>query len=176
MTTPQAQEAAAIVAVEATGYLAGDEAREVTRAVLATTPQVDVERLREALEPYEHHHGPLPDFDSPVAGVFNAGVQYAVELLAKELGVKDWTPCDGTEEYDGDLGGTLMNIVREAMPLDQHGERMWPRDVCAALASIGVSEPISGEGERAAVVAYLRGLRSQLPPSSRGLCSLGRGG
>lgn len=97
----------------------------------ASQAQGEVERLT---EPYKHHHGPLPDFDSPIACVFDAGVQYAVELLAKELGVTDWTACDGTEEYDGDLGGTLMNIVREAMPLNSDGERLWPSEVVAALS------------------------------------------
>lgn len=116
-------------------------------AILAASSPVEasgmVERLREAIEPYKDHHGPLPDFDSPVACVFDAGVQYAVELLAKELGVEDWTPCDGTEEYDGDLGGTLMNIVREAMPFDRHGERMWPSEV---VASLSASSPSSEQG------------------------------
>ncbi|WP_066681633.1 hypothetical protein [Sphingomonas sp. CCH9-E2] len=91
--------------------------------------------VHDALAPWADHHGPLPEFDHPAACVFDSGVQYAVELLAKELDVTDWTPCDGTEEYDGDLGGTLMNIVRAAMPKDQHGDPMDPSEVRAALAS-----------------------------------------
>jgi hypothetical protein len=100
----------------------------------------EVERMREALEPWSNHNGPLPEYDSPFAGVFDSGVQYAVELLAKELKVDDWTPCDGTEEYDGDLGGTLMNIVRAAMPEDEHGEPMWPKEVRAALSASNAAQ------------------------------------
>lgn len=69
----------------------------------------DRDELRAVLEPWANHHGPLPEYDHPAAPVFDSGVQYAVELLAKKLGVEDWVPCDGTEEYEGDLGGTLMN-------------------------------------------------------------------
>ena len=45
--------------------------------------------------------------------LFDAGVTYAERLLAKRLGVTRYTACDGTESYDGDLGGTLCAIVVE---------------------------------------------------------------
>jgi hypothetical protein len=85
--------------------------------------------VAEAAKPWADYHGDLPDYDHPLRPVFESGIQYAVELLAKELGVEDWTPCDGTEEFDGDLGGTLMNIVLEAMPKDEHGDPIYPRDL-----------------------------------------------
>jgi len=100
------------------------------------------ETLDEACKPWADYHGDLPDYDHPLRCVFESGVQYAVELLAKELGVEHWEICDGTEEFDGDLGGTLMNIVREAMPKDAHGEAMWPSEVRAALQS---PHPVVGE-------------------------------
>ena len=81
------------------------------------------------LTPWKNHSGPLPAYDSPISCVFDSGVQHAVELLAKELSVDDWQVCDGTEEYDGDLGGTMMNIVTAAMPEDEHGDPIWPSEL-----------------------------------------------
>ena len=119
---------------------------EIEAAVLAHRHQstTSLEEERDALakrvaelealpKPWADHSGDLPEYDHPLACVFDSGVQYAVELLAKELGVTDWEPCDGTEEYDGDLGGTLMNIVLAAMPKDADGDPMHPREVRAAL-------------------------------------------
>ncbi|WP_287461199.1 hypothetical protein [Sphingomonas sp.] len=94
----------------------------------------EIERLNEAVRPWADFHGELPDYDHPLRCVYESGIQYAVELLAKELKVDDWTPCEGTEEFDGDLGGTLMNIVLAAMPKDQDGDPMWPQDVRDARA------------------------------------------
>lgn len=91
------------------------------------------DKIRELCAPWADHHGPLPEYDHPLACVFDSGVQYAVELLAKELGVEEYTPCEGTEEYDGDLGGTMMNIVLAAMPKDQHGDPIHPRDLKAPV-------------------------------------------
>lgn len=96
--------------------------------------------LREAVQPWADFHGDLPDYDHPLRCVFESGVQYTVELLAKELGVDDWSTCDGTEEFDGDLGGTLMNIVLAAMPTDKHGDRIYPRDLRAALSATPTKE------------------------------------
>jgi hypothetical protein len=92
------------------------------------------EMLASACEPWADYHGDLPDYDHPLRPVYESGIQYAVELLAKELRVEDWTPCDGTEEFDGDLGGTLMNIVLEAMPKDEHGDPIYPRELPALLS------------------------------------------
>lgn len=104
--------------------------------IAALTPQPSGEdAVREAAKPWADYHGDLPDYDHPLRPVFESGIQYAVELLAKQLGVADWTPCDGTEEFDGDLGGTLMNIVLAAMPEDAHGDPIWPRDLPAALST-----------------------------------------
>lgn len=104
-------------------------------AALAPPPIADqaTGAVREAAQPWADYHGDLPDYDHPLRCVFESGVQYVVELLAKELNVSDWTPCDGTEEFDGDLGGTLMNIVRASLPKDEHGEHLWPCEVSALL-------------------------------------------
>jgi hypothetical protein len=87
--------------------------------------------ITEMVKPWTDYHGDLPDYDHPLRCVYESGIQYAVELLAKELGVEDYAPCDGTEEFDGDLGGTLMNIVLEAMPKDEHGDPIYPKDLTA---------------------------------------------
>lgn len=110
-------------------------APRILAALAQPAPAPSDADLRGLVEPWADHHGPLPDYDHPLSCVFDSGVQYAVELLAKELGVEDWTPCDGSEEYDGDLGGTMINIVCASLPTDEHGERMFPRDVHARLSS-----------------------------------------
>lgn len=102
--------------------------------------------IEEACKPWANYHGELPDYDHPLRPVYESGVEYAVELLAKTLGVDAYTPCEGTEEYDGDLGGTLLNIVREAMPDDEHGDAIepWelPRIVTRAqLADLNATPP-----------------------------------
>lgn len=101
---------------------------------LSSTPSRggEVEKL---IAPFADYHGDLPDYDHPLRPTYESGIQYAVDLLAKELGVEDYVPCDGTEDFDGDLGGTLMNIVLEAMPKDADGDPIHPRDLAAALAS-----------------------------------------
>jgi hypothetical protein len=85
-------------------------------------------KLREALEPFADYHGDLPDYDHALRPVYESGIQYAVELLAKILGVEDYDICDGTEEFDGDLGGTLLNIVIKTWPTDEHGDWVDLRD------------------------------------------------
>lgn len=76
----------------------------------------------ELAKPCADYHGDLPDFDHPLRPVYESGIQYAVELLAKVLGVEGYEICDGTEEFDGDLGGTLLNIVVKTWPTDEHGD------------------------------------------------------
>lgn len=83
--------------------------------------------IRELTTPWANFHGDLPDYDHPLRCVFESGIQYAVELLAKELGVEHYTPCDGTEEFDGDLGGTLINIVAAAGSTDENEDYLHPR-------------------------------------------------
>jgi hypothetical protein len=124
--------------------------------------------LKVELSPWQDFHGDLPDYDHPVRCVFESGIQYAVELLAKELKVDDWQPCDGTEEFDGDLGGTLMNIVLAAMPKDEHGDPMWPQDVRAALTRTATR---ANEDEVEAMVwAFCSKCNRHLPCDQTGMC------
>ena len=86
------------------------------------------------VKPWADFHGDLPDDDHPLRCVYEAGIQYAVRLLAKELKVSDYDACDGTEEFDGDLGGTLFNIVLAALPNDQHGDDIYPEQLHEIVA------------------------------------------
>lgn len=102
-------------------------------------------QLRESIKPWADYHGDLPDFDHPLRCVFESGVQFTVELLAKELGVENWDTCDGTEEFEGDLGGTLINIIHASGSADEHGDYVPPRELAAAL----VAKPLSAEQDGA---------------------------
>ena len=100
----------------------------------------DHDRLTNAAKPWADFSGALPDYDHPLRCVYESGIQYAVNLLANVLKVDDYDVCDGSEEFDGDLGGTMFNIVLAAMPKDQHGDPMHPsevRDAYSALALDG---------------------------------------
>lgn len=88
------------------------------------------------VEPWKNFDGPLPDYDHVLRPVYESGIQYAVELLAKDLEVEAYNVCDGTEEFDGDLGGTMCNIIREVMPIDADGDKMYPGDVRAAFDAL----------------------------------------
>lgn len=69
--------------------------------------------LADACKPWEHCTGEPPEYDSPLHEVYCAGAEKAVSLLASALGVKQYTGADGSDSFDGDLGGTLANIVKE---------------------------------------------------------------
>lgn len=42
---------------------------------------------------------------------FNRGVDHVVAMLARVIGAENWVAGDGSEDYDSDLGQTLMNIL-----------------------------------------------------------------
>lgn len=86
--------------------------------------------LLNAAEPYKHWDGDLPDSEDPLYPVYGSGIEYAVRLLAKVLKVEEYEVCDGTEEFDGDLGGTMFNIVLAALPKDEHGDDIHPSQLC----------------------------------------------
>lgn len=108
-------------------YAQGVRAAAAERTASAEPVAITVKDLK----PWADYHGDLPDYDHPLRPVFESGIQYAVALLAKTLGVEDWSSCDGTEEFDGDLGGTLFNIVLEAMPKDADGDPIHPSELVA---------------------------------------------
>jgi hypothetical protein len=122
----------------------GETCTETAHIEALTKRVAELEELEGALAPFANHHGDLPDYDHPLRPVYESGIQYAVELLAKTLGVEDWEICDGTEEFDGDLGGTLLNIVIKTWPTDKHGDWLDLRDpeTRAALSNAARGEEI----------------------------------
>ncbi|MPT48282.1 MAG: hypothetical protein E2598_07640 [Sphingobium sp.] len=99
-------------------------------------------------KPWADYHGDLPDYDHPLRCVYEAGIQYAVRLLAKTMEVTDYDACDGTEEFDGDLGGTMLNIVLAALPNDPHGDDIYPEQL---------HEIVAATAEKDAEIARLKG-------------------
>lgn len=119
----------------------------------APTP-ADDEKLVEAAKPWADFHGDIPDWDHPLRCVYESGIQYAVDLLAKTLKVEDYEVCDGTEDFDGDLGGTMFNIVLKALPKDEHGDEIHPSELPkslsrAALSTLSRQPAPDGEADKA---------------------------
>lgn len=48
----------------------------------------------------------------------DAGATFVLERLGQALGVDDWTICDGTEEWEGDVAATLWSILCKARVID----------------------------------------------------------
>ena len=117
--------------------------------------------LREAVKPFANYHGDLPDYDDPLRPVYESGIQYAVELLAKVLKVDDYEVCDGTGDFDDDLGGTMFNIVLEAMPKDADGDALHPDQVRALLSPQPEQSAPAGDGEGLALKAAVESLQNQ---------------
>jgi len=120
---------------------AESETAKAMRKYALSTQAAELDALRGEAErldttPWKDFHGDLPDYDHPLRCVFESGIQYAVNLLAAMLKVDDWEVCDGTEEFDGDLGGTLFNIVLAALPTDQHGDPMHPSEIAATITQL----------------------------------------
>ncbi len=127
-------------------YLPEDAKVDARADMKPQPPATGEDTVSKATEPWADFHGPLPDYDHPLRCVYESGIQYAVDLLAKVLSVTDYEICDGTEEFDGDLGGTMFNIVLAAMPTDADGDAMHPKDVRAVLANH--SPDAGGVGDR----------------------------
>lgn len=119
------------------GEKCDDEIMQVIANYRRASAGGKVDAIAEAVKPWADFNGELPDYDHPLRCVYESGIQYAVNLLAKELEVTDYTACDGTEEFDGDLGGTMMNIVCASLPEWADSERMFPSDVRLVWTQIG---------------------------------------
>ena len=70
--------------------------------------------LSAACRPWEHYTGEPPDDESPLSGVFVAGMAYTERLLAKLLDVTHYEGGDGSEDFDSDATQTLRNILTGA--------------------------------------------------------------
>lgn len=76
----------------------------------------------------------------PNGEIFDSGVEHAINLLAKALGVTNWVPAEGSEEYDTDVMGTLMNIMT-AKGLYDDETGAWAT-LAAAAPAVG-AEPVA---------------------------------
>jgi|SRR5882672_802711 len=77
------------------------------------------------------------------------GADFAINYLAKLLDAENWTVCDGTEEWEGDVEGTIFNVLiagrvinEEDHAIARHptvtpdlkaGEGMGNEEVCMAV-------------------------------------------
>lgn len=62
---------------------------------------------------------PMPETPEEAA---DRAADFVLATLAEALGVKSWTPCDGTETWEGDVAGTVYEILRVARVLNDENE------------------------------------------------------
>lgn len=151
---PRSMLAAACYIIHNSEHAESETAKAMRKYALSTqASELDALRgevARLDTTPWKNFHGDLPDYDHPLRCVYESGIQYAVNLLAATLKVDDWESCDGTEEFDGDLGGTLFNIFLAALPTDQHGDPMYPSEIAATIAQLRDRVAALEEGLRVA--------------------------
>lgn len=61
---------------------------------------------------------------------------FVLDKLADALGVKDWTPCDGTETWEGDVAGSVYSILRQARVLDPDTDELATSRIAALEAQL----------------------------------------
>jgi hypothetical protein len=91
-----------------------DKLDEIAGLEAVQAPMDDDRVLKEACKPWELATGEPPEYESPLFGVFLAGMFYAERLLAALLDVKRYEGGDGNEDFDEDATLTLRNILQEA--------------------------------------------------------------
>lgn len=96
--------------------------------------------LDEACEPWRFSTGELPAYDSPLSGVFCAGMAYSERLLAAALGVENYEGGDGSEDFDTDATNTLLNILAAAGIYDRDECRFAKHAPAARLGDREVSD------------------------------------
>lgn len=63
------------------------------------------------------------------------GATFVLEKLGEALGVDDWTICDGTEEWEGDVAATLWSILRKADVIDDEDNSVARHAAIRALST-----------------------------------------
>jgi len=90
--------------------------------------------LREACDPWSAHTGEPPADDSPLMGVFGAGMNYTEDLLASLLQVSSfYERGDGSEDFDSDATKTLVNILVAA--------ELWDEDKNCPVSALARPQP-----------------------------------
>lgn len=52
------------------------------------------------------------------------GADFCIQTLAKALGVEDWDQADGSETWDGDVAGTIYNVLKAGRVYDDEDGRV----------------------------------------------------
>lgn len=58
------------------------------------------------------------------AEAMDEAATYCIETLAKVLGVEDWQIADGSETWDGDVAGTIYNVLKAGRVYDDEDGRV----------------------------------------------------
>jgi hypothetical protein len=111
----------------------GDKALEalqelITEARKSTDPR---QILAEACAPWNKHTNlEIPDWDSPLHGVFMMGVLWAEDRMAKIVAPPgeefSYAAGDGTEEIEGDFDISILNMLAAARIYDRE-DGTWAR-------------------------------------------------
>ena len=62
---------------------------------------------------------PMPDDPQ---GAADWAATFVLKTLAEALGVTSYAPCDGTETWEGDVAGSVYEILRVARVLNEENE------------------------------------------------------
>lgn len=76
------------------------------------------EELSKACEQWTKGSTEPPEWDSPLHGVFQAGISYTLNLVGSAVGATSWEGGDGTETIEGDVHVEVMNIMKAAGMFD----------------------------------------------------------
>jgi hypothetical protein len=154
----------------------------VTNRTATTGASAPGEVLSEACKPWEFHAGEPPEYDSPLAAVYDAGIGYAYERLAELLDVTDYQGGDGSEDYATDVMNTGRNILIAAGYADDDGDLLKPaalRPIAPPaqderLADAGDGGVREQEMRRRAVAQEIDGMGRECAPSPSALAAAGR--
>lgn len=101
------------------------------------------DELAKACAPWENGSIEIPDWDSPLHMVFQAGISYALQRVGAAVGAKSWEGGDGTETIEGDVHVEICNILKaadmfedEAATFAKHSDLTTLRARLAQLESI----------------------------------------
>lgn len=70
--------------------------------------------LKEACAPWENGSTEIPDWDSPLHCVFQAGISYTLQQVGAAVGAESWEGGDGSETIEGDVHVEICNILKAA--------------------------------------------------------------
>lgn len=76
--------------------------------------------------------------DIRLAGM-DEGADFVLRTLAKALGVDDWEQADGSEEWEGDVAGTLYNILAAGRVYDPEDGRVARLDMLEVLRRVAAA-------------------------------------